>query len=227
MNLRIRSRCVVPAALLGAVVTAASAGIPARVPVGLDVPGVQWEPIHRWSLAGVPLTHRPFSSSLSPVQLAAALSSQTKLFQRVMASGSRWILSGVSPGAHWLAEIRPTEAGAAGYVSALSTQAMQARPATGHVLAHHGLPWLPAAAAPVVSLKGSATPGPTQSLYRVTWPLPVLVSNLRAGLARHGWRPLLQGSHAALPAQWHQGSQRLLVSAHDLPDGNAYVYVQH
>lgn len=92
---------------------------PERRMQALDVPAIAWEPAQRMQAADQPLHVRPFSSAQQPVQLAKALAGHSDIFQRVLTSKHKIVLSGLQPGWHWLAEIHAVPGGAQGYVSAL------------------------------------------------------------------------------------------------------------
>ncbi|MBP6018820.1 MAG: hypothetical protein KA735_04960 [Burkholderiaceae bacterium] len=92
---------------------------PERRMQALDLPAVVWESAHIMQVATQPLHVRSFSSSQPPVQLAKALAGHSDIFQRVLTSKHKIVLSGLQPGWHWLAEINAVPGGTQGYVSAL------------------------------------------------------------------------------------------------------------
>ncbi|NYT64980.1 hypothetical protein H0A58_03225 [Alcaligenaceae bacterium] len=92
---------------------------PERRLQALDIPELTWESTQRLQVVDQPLHVRPFSSHQPPVQLAKSLAQHSDIFQRVLTSQHKIVLSGLQPGWHWLAEINAVPGGAQGYVSAL------------------------------------------------------------------------------------------------------------
>jgi len=80
---------------------------------------IQWQ--EPWSVRsnGQLLSVETFSSSLPPDAVAQALARQHGAYQRYLVGAGRILLSGVSQGEHWLADIQGYAQGSQGYVSAL------------------------------------------------------------------------------------------------------------
>lgn len=88
--------------------------------------GIQWdEPWHIRS-NGQQLSVETFMSGMPPDAVVQKLVQRNGAYQRYLVADGRILLSGVSDGAHWLAEVKGRAEGAQGYVSALYFDAARA-----------------------------------------------------------------------------------------------------
>lgn len=81
--------------------------------------GILWEEGWNVRANGQYLSVEPFTSSMPVDRVARELAARDARYERYLVAEGRVFLSGVSDGAHWVAEITDHPDGAQGYVSAL------------------------------------------------------------------------------------------------------------
>lgn len=80
---------------------------------------IYWEPPWEVRANGQRISVEAFSSQSLPDAVAQELAGRNRHYQRFLVGAGRILLSGVSPEAHWLADIQGSAEGSRGYVSAL------------------------------------------------------------------------------------------------------------
>ena len=214
--------------LPGVVLTGFCAQVQAVVPEGLselNVPGFQWQVPQSMRLSGVQLHIRHFSSNSGVMPAAQSLATYTGLFQRVLTIRRKVVLSGLSSGWHWLAEIDASSTGAHGYVSALHTGAQVT--GASPFASERSFAWLPPQARRQFDhqhiVDGRRV---MQQVYSIALPIPALTSYVRRQLRTDGWLPEPQLAGSSGGMAWGKAQARLLLFAQQGTAGTS-LYVHY
>lgn len=219
--------------LLGATVQAAYA--PQVRMNSLDLPGAVWDSAEYMQVTDIPLHIRSFSSTLQPVQIARTLAAHIDIFQRILTSKHKIVLSGLQPGWHWLAHIDATPAGSRGYVSALyvdaarlsSDRAIASDLSLGALARDPVHKWLPLNTHRRFGHRvATASQALTQHVYSVPDLAPRVLTDVGLGLASQGWQADTLTKATGGPHIWSRTDQVLTLFAYPEPRGTT-VLVHH